>query len=344
MTLPQISAWAPLPKGTAAQIADAAKALEAKGYAGAIANQVYSPPWSALAISAAATTELGLEAGIAMAFVRSPFETACAALELDRLSEGRFTLGLGTAPGPWTEQYFGEEFSPPIGRLREVIDIIRLVNDAAVAGTPSLPSYDGDHYQVSFEGLVPTFGPKVRRVPIWIASLREKLCELAGESADGLIGHPIWSTSWMFDTALPAMERGAARAGRSVSDLHLQLWLTVSIDDDPAVAARRARGNVAFYGSIPSYRSYFEAHGFGDLNDTLAEARRSLPLDQCLDLVPLEAARTFAVCGTADEVGQQLERLMERSQSVCVKPPTWCVEPDDMAGQHERIEHVLFAR
>ena len=37
----------------------------------------------------------------------------------------------------------------------------------------------------------------------------------------------------------------------------------------------------------------------------LAEARRSLPLEQCLDLVPLEAARTFAVCGTADDVGQQ---------------------------------------
>ena len=157
MPKPNVSPWAPLPKGTATQIAEAAKAMEAKGYAGAIANQVYRPPWAALAISAAQTTELGLEAGIAMAFVRSPFETACAALELDRLSEGRFTLGLGTAPGPWTEQYFGEEFSPPVGRLREVIDIIRLVNDAAIDGAPSLPCYEGDHYQVSCEGLVPTY-------------------------------------------------------------------------------------------------------------------------------------------------------------------------------------------
>ncbi len=338
----QLSCWAPLPKGTASQVAEAAKRLEARGYAGAIANQVYSPPWSALAISGAATTTLGLEAGIAMAFVRSPFETACAALELDRLSGGRFVLGLGTAPGQWTEDYFGQPFSPPIDRLREIIEIIRLVNDAAVSGAPGIDAFDGEHYRLSFDGLVPTFGPGVRRVPVWVASLREKLCELAGEAADGLIGHPIWSTAWMFDHALPAMERGARRAGRSPDELHLQLWLTVSIDDDPTIAARRARGNVAFYGGIPTYRSYFDAHGFGGLSDTLVEARQSQPLEQCLDLVPLEAARTFAVCGTSDEVGQELERLAGRAASVCVKPPTWCVEPDEAAGQHDLIEHVLF--
>ena len=108
------------------------------------------------------------------------------------------------------------------------------------------------------------------------------------------------------------------------------------------VAARRARGNVAFYGSIPSYRSYFDSHGSGELIDDLVEARRSRPLEDCLDLVPLEAARTFAVCGTADEVGQEIERLAARSDSVCVKPPTWAVESDDAAGQHEQIARILF--
>lgn len=334
--------WAPIGRGDAATIGARARHLEQRGYAGVIGNQVYGPPWASMAVAAANTTTLGLESGIAMAFVRSPFETACAALELDQISGGRFTLGLGTAPQAWTEGFFGEDFRPPIGRLREVIEIIRSVNRAAVTGAEAIPDYEGTHYELSFEGLHPNFGAGARNVPIWIAALRERLCELAGECADGFIGHSIWSTWWLLERVLPAVERGAARAGRSAGDLDVQLWLTTSIDADPVEAARRARGNVAFYAAIPSYRSYFDAHGFGDMFDALVEARRSRPLADCIELVPLEAARTFAVCGTADDVGQEIERIAAHADSLCVKPPLWGIEPAEAVDQAERLERVLL--
>lgn len=334
--------WAPIGRGDASVIAARARMLEERGYAGTIGNQVYGPPWASMAVAAGATTTLRLETGIAMAFSRSPFETACAALELDQISNGRFTLGLGTAPQSWTEGFFGESFQPPIGRLREVIEVIRLVCDVAASGAASIPDYRGDHYSLSFEGLHPNFGPNARRVPVWIAALRERLCELSGECADGFIGHSIWSRWWLLERALPAVRRGAAKAGRSIDDLHVQLWLTASIDDDPVLAAQRARGNVAFYASIPSYRSYFAAHDFGDLFDTLVEARRSLPLEQVVDLVPLEAARTFAVCGTPDQVGEEIERIDEHADSLCVKPPLWGIDPADAADQARRLEHLLL--
>ena len=82
--------------------------------------------------------------------------------------------------------------------------------------------------------------------PYGLLQLREKLCELAGECADGFIGHSIWSQWWLEERALPALHKGASRAGRDLADIEVQLWLTASIDSDPAVAARRARGNVAF--------------------------------------------------------------------------------------------------
>jgi probable F420-dependent oxidoreductase len=334
--------WAPVGTGDAATIGERARHLEDRGYAGVIGNQVYGPPWASMAVAAANTTTLGLETGIAMAFVRSPFETACAALELDRISNGRFTLGLGTAPQAWTESFFGQDFRPPIGRLREVIEIHRLVCDAAAEGSTSIPDYEGEYYQLSFEGLHPNFGPDARRVPVWIASLRERLCELAGECADGFIGHSIWSSWWLLERALPALRRGAESAGRDPEDLHVQLWLTASIDDDPVVAARRARGNLAFYASIPSYRTYFADHGFGDLFDTLVEARRSLPLEQCVDLVPLEAARTFAVCGTPDDVAAEIDRIAEHADSLCVKPPMWAIDPTEAAEQAQLLERLLL--
>ena len=105
-----LKCWAPIGVGDSVAIGERAKQLEDRGYEGIIGNQVYGPPWASLAVAAASTTSLELETGIAMAFVRSPFETACAAIELDRISNGRFTLGLGTAPQTWTEDFFGHEF------------------------------------------------------------------------------------------------------------------------------------------------------------------------------------------------------------------------------------------
>jgi len=337
-----LNCWAPIGRGDSAAIATRSKELEQRGYSGIIGNQVYGPPWASLAVAAASTTSLELETGIAMAFVRSPFETACAALELDQISNGRFTLGLGTAPQTWTENYFGQDFAPPINRTREVIEILRLIFNAAISDAPAIPDYQGDHYHLSFEGLHPNFGPKVRPIPIWIAALREKLCELAGETADGFIGHSIWSRWWLEERALPAVRRGAAKTGRDPNEIQIQLWLTASIDSDPLVAARRARGNVAFYASIPSYRSYFEAHGFGDMFDTLVEARKSLPLESCLDMVPLDAAKTFAVCGTPDEVGEEIENIAQHASSICVKPPMWAIEPQDWEEQNSQIEKLLL--
>ena len=337
-----LKCWAPIGVGDSVAIGERAKQLEDRGYEGIIGNQVYGPPWASLAVAAASTTSLELETGIAMAFVRSPFETACAAIELDRISNGRFTLGLGTAPQTWTEDFFGQEFLPPISRIREVIEILRLVFDSASENAESIPDYHGEHYQLSFAGLHPNFGPEVRQIPIWVAALRERLCELAGECAAGFIGHSIWSKWWLTERALPAIRRGATGAGRDPDDLNVQLWLTASIDSDPTASARRARGNVAFYASIPSYRSYFEAHGFGSVFDTLVEARRSVPLTQCIDLVPLDAARTFAICGTADEVGQEIEEIAGYATSVCVKPPMWGVDPEDANEQARQIDRLLL--
>ena len=337
-----LKCWAPIGVGDSVAIGERAKQLEDRGYEGIIGNQVYGPPWASLAVAAASTTSLELETGIAMAFVRSPFETACAAIELDRISNGRFTLGLGTAPQTWTEDFFGQEFLPPISRIREVIEILRLVFDSASENAESIPDYRGEHYQLSFAGLHPNFGPEVRQIPIWVAALRERLCELAGECADGFIGHSIWSKWWLTERALPAIRRGATGAGRDPDDLNVQLWLTASIDSDPTASARRARGNVAFYASIPSYRSYFGAHGFGSVFDSLVEARRSVPLTQCIDLVPLDAARTFAICGTADEVGQEIEEIAGYATSVCVKPPMWGVDPEDANEQARQIDRLLL--
>ncbi len=334
--------WTGLPRGAdAATVAEAARRAEARGYRGVVGTQVYGPPWGQLAVAAAATTTLEVASGIAMAFVRSPFETACAALDLDHLAAGRFTLGLGAAPKYWTERYFGQAYEPPIGRMGEVIDVVRHVEEAARHRRPIDP-FAGRHYDLDFVGMEPTFSPRSAPLPIWVAALRERLCELAGAKADGLIGHPVWSTEWTLGPAMAALARGAATADRDPASVHLQLWVTASVDADPAEAVRRARGNMAFYGGIAQYRPFFAAHGFGEVVDRLIEARRSQPVAACVDLVPDAMARTFVLCGDRDEVAAQLERLWGRADSMVVRPPSWGVDPTQYATLVAELETLLL--
>lgn len=103
-----------------------AQQLEALGMEGLFAPQVYGPPFLPLAAAATATTKVRLATGIALAFARSPFETAMAALDLDRISNGRFTLGLGTSVRAWSEGFFGMPYGKPLQHMREVVEIVRM--------------------------------------------------------------------------------------------------------------------------------------------------------------------------------------------------------------------------
>ena len=114
---------APLP---GALLTAQAQQLEALGLEGLFAPQVYGPPFVPLAAAAAVTSKVRLATGIALAFTRSPFETALAAIDLDRISNGRFTLGLGTSVQSWSEGFFGMPYGKPVEHLREVVEIVRM--------------------------------------------------------------------------------------------------------------------------------------------------------------------------------------------------------------------------
>ena len=184
-----------------------------------------------------------------------------AALTLDHLAKGRFTLGLGTGPQHWTKGYFGMPYDKPVSRLREVVQIIRHVEKGAHTGT--MAPWTGQFYQLEFHSYLPTSPPYRAHIPMWIAALRQRMCELAGEVGDGLIGHPVWSVEWALGQAQQSLAAGAARAGRDATTIHFQSWVTASIDRDPYTAVNAAKPFVAFYAGFVQYYSYFEAHGFG---------------------------------------------------------------------------------
>ena len=81
--------------------------------------------FTSLAQLAAVTTRMRIGTSIVPVFARSPANVAMTTLNMDRMSEGRFFLGLGTSGQLVIEDLHGETFRKPLTRMREYIDIIR---------------------------------------------------------------------------------------------------------------------------------------------------------------------------------------------------------------------------
>ena len=172
-----------------------ARRLEASGRYGILAGQSWGPPWIPLAAAAAVTERVQLACSVAIAGARSPFETAFAALDLDRISSGRFVLGLGASTRWVTRSHFGVDWPKPVLQLREHVAAVRHIVAHAHTG---LTPFEGEYFRADFEGLEPAAPPVRPAIPIWLGALRARMTRLAGEIADGVIGHPLWGVDhWL---------------------------------------------------------------------------------------------------------------------------------------------------
>ena len=327
----------PLP---AQMIAAQAQQMEAMGLEGVFAPQVYGPPFIPLAVAAGATKRLRLASGIALAFARSPFETSLAAMDLDRVSGGRFTMGLGTSVKAWSEGFFGMEYGKPVAHLREVVEIIRMV--IAKSHTGELTRYDGAYHHLDFSEFNPLSAPLRTDVPIWIAALRTPLVRLGAEIADGVIGHPIWSIDWATTKVTDDLKAGLAKGGKQRSDIEFNMWLMLAPNEDRRQAIEDARGAVAFFGGIAQYEEYFAAHGFRKEARQLQEGVKRGDFMSVRHLVTDGMAQTFVVCGTPDEVRKRVELIWESADSASLGPPVHGLEVGAILRYYAKIAELFY--
>jgi len=333
--------WGTVSPMPAPMIQAQAQQLEAMGLEGVFSPQVYGPPFVPLAVAAAATTRLKIASGIALAFTRSPFETAVAAMDLDMVSGGRFTLGLGSSVRSWSEGFFGMPYGKPVEHLREVIEIVRLVIEKSHTG--ELTRYDGKYHQLDFSEFQPLRAPLRTNIPIWVAGLRQPLLRMGAEVADGIIGHPIWSIEWATTKVTDDIKAGLAKAGRQRSDIEFNVWLFVAPNNDRKQAIEDARATVAFYAGVEQYEPYFTAHGFGREAKLLQEGVKHGSYLSVKHLVPDEMAQTFVVCGTPDEVKKRVDRVWEVADSVSLMPPAYALAPEALMGYAGAIAGLFYS-
>jgi alkanesulfonate monooxygenase SsuD/methylene tetrahydromethanopterin reductase-like flavin-dependent oxidoreductase (luciferase family) len=148
----------------------------------------------------------------------------------------RQVIRLGTGTQRMNESWYGLPFEKPAARMREAVEVIRGVW-AAAAG-PRF-RHQGAHWNLDIENFRRP-GLVRERVPIYIAGVNKLMARVAGEVADGYIGHPLFSRRYMREIAHPAVEDGLRRSGRSRQAFDMANYVICSINPDRAVARREA--------------------------------------------------------------------------------------------------------
>ena len=285
-----------------------ARLIEELGYDGMVVEETKDDPFVIMALAAQATTRLRLGTSVAIAFPRSPAVTAMSAWTLQKLSRGRFTLGLGTQVKAHIERRFGLPWSPAGPWMREYVGAVRAIWECWQTGAAL--DVRGPHYTINL--MVPLFNPgpiEHPRIPIQLAAVNAMMCQVAGEVADGLRPHPVCTPSYMAEVMLPAVRAGAARTGRALDAFQVSmkpLVAAAATEAELAPKVRDVRARIAFYASTPQYRAAFVHHGLADLADRLKLLSRAQRWEEMPQHISDEVLHTYVTVGTYDEIAGKL--------------------------------------
>jgi F420-dependent oxidoreductase-like protein len=328
---------------TAAEQLALAREAERLGYDSVWVAEAYgSDAATVLAWLAAQTGAVKLGSAVFQMPARSPAMTAMTAATLDRLSGGRFRLGLGLSGPQVAEGWHGQRFARPLARTRDYLSVVRMALERRRV------AYQGETLALPLPGgpgkaLKLTIAPAQPRLPIYLAAMGPRNLALAGELADGWLGFLFAPEhAGRFRDQLAA---GAARAGRDLDGFDVAPHVQVHVADDLAAARDAMRPFLALYiGGMGSrernfYTDQAGRYGFERAARTVQEhylagdraaAMAALP-DELIDLVTL--------CGPAGRVRERLAAHREAGVGTLIAAPT-AGTADDRLDQLRRLAEL----
>jgi 5,10-methylenetetrahydromethanopterin reductase len=254
-------------------------------------------------LSAVAATTRRVELGTAIVnvYTRSALQIAMAIATLDELSGGRAVLGLSVGRQPWIEPGHGMTMEAPLARVREYVEFIR----KALTGEP----FKHDGRFLTGVDIRLAFRPARADLPIYLAGVRPRIVELAGQVADGLILNVV-GADYLADFAADHFRQAARQAGRAADDLEIMAIVTCCLAEQPAEALADARRMFIRRLStsppakmLATQRSEFHEE-IRYLKGLLNAGQRERAEEEASDAL----AQTIVVAGGPEEVQRGIER------------------------------------
>jgi alkanesulfonate monooxygenase SsuD/methylene tetrahydromethanopterin reductase-like flavin-dependent oxidoreductase (luciferase family) len=251
----------------------------------------------------------GLKTGISVVPVPTwtVLSLAAQAATLGVLTDGRFTLGIGT--GSFQEAGFRRTYGLPEQRP---VDFMR---DYLVPLRQLLAGEEVDYAGAGGTLRGVKLGVRPPTVPVYLGALGPLMLRLAGEAADGAL--PNWCTPEQTVWCRERMAEGAARAGRVADPLPVVQYIRICVDEDEKAARRALARQVLSYalvrpGGSPTqgYRAHFARMGFDvELTDLESCRAAGVAEDELLDACPEELLRAVGYYGSADGAAAEFRRI-----------------------------------
>ena len=218
-----------------------------------------------LALLARETQHIQLGTGIVNTYSRTPAALAQHFATLDEVSHGRVIIGLGTSGHRVIEHWHGIPFQPPLTRLREYVEIIRLI----LAGEPL--RYEGKVFNLQ-RGFRLRFEPVRSSIPIFIASLTPKSVAQTAAIADGWM--PVMIPLPQLGEQIAAFRQMVQQAGRDPQSVTVRAPGGVMVTHEVEKARQTHKAQVAFYITNMGdfYREQLTRLGYEEAIDTVRQA------------------------------------------------------------------------
>ncbi len=294
-------------------IVECVRLAEELGYESAwVAEGHGGDQFSILTACAVATNKILLGTSITSVFVRSAPTIAMAAACVDHYSDGRCILGLGSSHRVQVGPEHGLEFSKPVQRLRECVDIVRaLLRDSTV-------SYEGSVFNIERFDL--WFEPLRNEIPIYVAAVRPRMLQICGEISQGTI-----LTYCTLEHAAVAAENvalGARNADKDPTEVDVATLLPCAVSDDVNQARDSLRAGVVSYAvGFPRYRRLMVEAGFAQEIEEVRQAWSEGNREGALKLVPPELIDKIAVVGTPEQCRRQVQEYRQAGITLPIISP-----------------------
>ncbi len=311
-----------------------------------IAEAYGSDAVSPLAYLAGRTDRIKLGSAILQMPARTPAMTAMTATTLDRLSGGRFLLGLGVSGPQVVEGWHGRPYGKPLRVTREYVQILRkiIARDEPV-------EFDGEYYQMPYRGPDATgLGKPLRlidrplspRMPIYLAAIGPNNVRLTAEIADGWL--PVFYSPEQADSVFrPLLADGFDRSGEpdKARRFDTAVTVTVAVDDDLDRARLAAKPMLSLYiGGMGSrgknfYHDLAHRYGYGEAADRIQDAYLAGRKMDAMREVPDALVDEVSLVGSRARIADRLDAWRESGITTLIAATT------DLATVRTLAELVL---
>ena len=323
------------PGRTVRENVDLALLAEQCGWGGFWVAEVNGADAVTTAAAVAARLSTGrVGTGIVPMQTRDPLLLAMTATSIGQIAPGGFVLGLGTSTGIIVEDWHATPWgTSPLQLTRECVGLVRrfLAGERVTAET--------GRWRYRRAQLA---GRADASAPIYLAALNDRMLELAGEIADGVILNFV--TTADVAHAKQRVAAGAARVGRDLADarggrgFELMVFFRATVTDDYAQVRVRYQRELLTYVMAPVYQRMFAREGYGDACREVQALWRARERERALDAIPPALIGERTLIGSAEDIGERLAGYATAGMDSTMVFPVAIPENDYMADCARMIE------